>query len=52
MLLCGELSIRDVIAFPKTQKAACLLTGAPSATSKQQLDELQLRLRPGVEVDK
>ncbi|MEE4264191.1 MAG: aspartate--tRNA ligase [Desulfobacteraceae bacterium] len=51
MLLCGESSIRDVIAFPKTQKAACLLTGAPSATSKQQLDELQLRLRPGVDVD-
>jgi aspartyl-tRNA synthetase len=52
MLLCGESSIRDVIAFPKTQKAACLLTGAPSTTSKRQLDELQLRLRPGVEVDK
>jgi aspartyl-tRNA synthetase len=48
MLLCGEASIRDVIAFPKTQKAACLLTGAPSDTSKQQLDELQLRLRPGI----
>ena len=51
MLLCGESSIRDVIAFPKTQKAACLLTGAPSATSKQQLAELQLRLRPGVSTD-
>jgi aspartyl-tRNA synthetase len=49
MLLCGESSIRDVIAFPKTQKAACVLTGAPSATSKQQLDELQLRLRPGID---
>jgi aspartyl-tRNA synthetase len=49
MLLCGESSIRDVIAFPKTQKAACLLTGAPAATSKQQLDELQLRLRPGLD---
>jgi aspartyl-tRNA synthetase len=49
MLLCGESSIRDVIAFPKTQKAACLLTGAPSATSKEQLEELHLRLRPGVE---
>ena len=49
MLLCGEASIRDVIAFPKTQKAACLLTGAPSDTSKQQLDELYLRLKPGVQ---
>jgi len=46
MLLCGETSIRDVIAFPKTQKAACLLTGAPSGTSKRQLDELHLRLGP------
>ena len=48
MLLCGETSIRDVIAFPKTQKAACLLTSAPSASSKQQLDELQLRLKAGL----
>jgi aspartyl-tRNA synthetase len=48
MLLCGESSIRDVIAFPKTQKAACLLTGAPSDTSKAQLAELHLRLRPGI----
>ena len=48
MLLCGEASIRDVIAFPKTQKAACLLTGAPSDTSKAQLEELHLRLRPGI----
>ncbi|MBT8367460.1 MAG: aspartate--tRNA ligase [Deltaproteobacteria bacterium] len=49
MLVCGESSIRDVIAFPKTQKAACLLTGAPSNTSKQQLEELHLRLRPGLQ---
>jgi aspartyl-tRNA synthetase len=48
MLLCGESSIRDVIAFPKTQKAACLFTGAPSNTSKAQLEELHLRLRPGM----
>jgi aspartyl-tRNA synthetase len=48
MLLCGESSIRDVIAFPKTQKAACLLTGAPAATSKEQLEELHLRLHPGL----
>ncbi len=44
MLLCGQRSIRDVIAFPKTQKAACLLTGAPSAAAKSQLDELGIRL--------
>ena len=48
MLLCGESSIRDVIAFPKTQKAACLMTGAPSEAGKEQLDELNLRLRPGM----
>jgi len=46
MLLCGESSIRDVIAFPKTQKAACLLTNAPSTTSKAQLDELYLKISP------
>jgi aspartyl-tRNA synthetase len=45
MLLCGESSIRDVIAFPKTQKAACLLTQAPAETTKEQLDELSLKLR-------
>ena len=46
MILCGQSSIRDIIAFPKTQKAACLLTDAPSATTKTQLDELYLRLKP------
>ena len=46
MLMCSESSIRDVIAFPKTQKAACLLTRAPSETSKTQLDELYLKLKP------
>jgi aspartyl-tRNA synthetase len=46
MLMCGESSIRDVIAFPKTQKAACLLTQAPSETGKAQLDELYLKLKP------
>ena len=45
MLLCGEASIRDVIAFPKTQKASCLLTNAPSVPAKAQLDELGLRLK-------
>jgi aspartyl-tRNA synthetase len=45
MLLCGESSIRDVIAFPKTQKAACLLTSAPSIPAQAQLDELFIRIR-------
>ena len=45
MLLCGQDSIRDVIAFPKTQKAACLLTEAPSPASKAQLDELNIKVR-------
>ncbi len=45
MILCGGSSIRDVIAFPKTQKASCLLTNAPSETSKAQLDELCLRIK-------
>ena len=40
MLLAGEESIRDVIAFPKTQQASCLLTDAPSPVDKPQLKEL------------
>ena len=47
MILCGQPSIRDVIAFPKTQKAACLLTSAPSDASKAQLDELNLKIKVG-----
>jgi aspartyl-tRNA synthetase len=50
MLLCGETSIRDVIAFPKTQKAACLLTSAPSEAGKAQLDELSLRIKATAKV--
>ena len=46
MLLTGQLSIRDVIAFPKTQKASCPLTNAPSEAAKNQLDELYIKLRP------
>jgi aspartyl-tRNA synthetase len=43
-ILCGLKSIREVIAFPKTQKAACLLTRAPSPVDAEQLLELGLRL--------
>ena len=45
MILCGQQSIRDVIAFPKTQKATCPLTNAPSDAEKTQLDELNIRIR-------
>jgi aspartyl-tRNA synthetase len=44
MLLGGAESIRDVIAFPKTQKAQCPLTDAPSAVSPDQLKELRIKL--------
>ena len=43
-LLSGEDSIREVIAFPKTQKAVCLLTGAPSAINTRQLKELGISI--------
>ena len=45
MLMAGEHSIREVIAFPKTQTASCPLTAAPSAVSERQLRELSIRLR-------
>ena len=43
MILTGSASIRDVIAFPKTQKATCLMTEAPSAIDTKQLKELKLK---------
>ena len=43
MLLAGEESIRDVIAFPKTQQARCILANAPSGVDEKQLKELQVR---------
>jgi aspartyl-tRNA synthetase len=45
MLMTGASSIRDVMAFPKTQTAACPLTSAPSAVDEAQLNELALRIR-------
>ncbi|USE34499.1 aspartate--tRNA ligase [Endozoicomonas sp. SCSIO W0465] len=45
MLLCGTTNIREVIAFPKTQSASCLLTQAPGEVETQQLRDLNLRIR-------
>ncbi|WP_110677872.1 aspartate--tRNA ligase [Salinicola sp. RZ23] len=46
MLMTGSRTIRDVIAFPKTQSAADLMTDAPGEVSKEQLRDLHIRLRP------
>lgn len=48
MILAGTDSIRDVIAFPKTQKATCLLSDAPGVVAEKQLQELGIRLRKPV----
>ncbi|MHB1343004.1 MAG: aspartate--tRNA ligase [Thermoleophilia bacterium] len=45
MLMAGESSIRDVIAFPKTQSGSCPLTDAPSPVTPEQLNELRLRVK-------
>jgi len=45
MMMAKQTSIRDVIAFPKTQKAACPLTGSPCEASPAQLEELSLKVR-------
>ena len=45
MLMTKSESIREVIAFPKTQTAACVLTKAPGVVSSEQLKELSLRIR-------
>ena len=48
-MMTGAESIRDVIAFPKTQRAQCLLTNAPSEVDEKQLRELHIRLRQKAE---
>jgi aspartyl-tRNA synthetase len=50
-MMTGSESIRDVIAFPKTQRAQCLLTQAPSAVDEKQLRELHIRLRQPAAVE-
>jgi aspartyl-tRNA synthetase len=45
MLLTGEDSIREIIAFPKTTSSLCLLTGSPSAVSQRQLDDLGIAIK-------
>ena len=47
MLLTGSISIREVIAFPKVQTAACLMTDAPGPVDQKQLDELHIGLARG-----
>ena len=50
MLMTGSHSIRDVIAFPKTQTAHCVMTDAPGGVNAQQLRDLHIRLRQTTEV--
>ena len=48
-MMCEVESIRDVIAFPKTQSASCLMTNAPDSVDNKQLKELHVKLRPNAE---
>ena len=52
MLIAGEQSIRDVIPFPKTQTASCLMTSAPAAVTDAQLKEIGVRLPRSEQVKK
>ena len=45
MSLCSTNSIQDVIAFPKTTRATCLMSNAPSPVAEHQLDELNIKLK-------
>jgi len=49
-LLTGVDSIREVIAFPKTQKGTCLMSAAPSAVDKKQLREISIEIKGGEKV--
>jgi aspartyl-tRNA synthetase len=51
MLMTGATTIREVIAFPKTQSAACLMTDAPSDVTAEQLKDLNIRLRQKTKVE-
>jgi len=46
MLMCGAESIRDVIAFPKTQRGQDLLIDTPTPVTEQQLRDLHIKVRP------
>ena len=46
MLMSSSKSISDVIAFPKTQAASCLMTEAPGSVSSEQLNELNIKISP------